>query len=309
MLTFFSIPKPFIGHSEIIQRNAIQSWLRIEPHCEILLCGNDQGVAEAASEFHVGHIPDIEKNEYGTPLLSSTFKIVQQKAGNSLICYVNADIIILNNVIEAVRMVPFQRFLLLGQRWNLDIDDPIDFDRPSWEKELLEKLTDKGDLQPPFGSDYFIFPKVIDWDLPEFAVGRPGWDNWIIYRARALKIPVVDAVEVGTVIHQNHNYAHITGGINPASFEGPEAIKSRDLLGGEDHSFNIRDSTHRLASQSITKALDYRYLGYRLKRQPVLDSSKGLLTKFRWRFLSALYYRRQYLPKQLLQNMIYSLTK
>jgi len=309
MLSIFSIPKPFIGHSEIIQRNAIQSWLRLEPRCEIFLCGNDQGVAEVASEFKVHHIADVVKNAYGTPLLSSAFGMVQERAGSSLLCYVNADIILLSDIIDTVKMVPFQRFLLLGQRWNMDITQPLDFTNPHWNKELRGRLVDEGKLQPPFGSDYFIFPKDIIWDFPEFAVGRPGWDNWIIYRARSLQMQVVDATDTVTAIHQNHNYAHIAGGGTPASFEGPEAIKNRDLMGGECYSFNLRDATHRLRCNSIERAMDFQNLQYRLQRQLVLDPALGALARIVYRLLSALLYRREYFPAWFWQNTIYFLTK
>jgi hypothetical protein len=309
MLAIFSIPKPFIGHTAIIQRNAIQSWLRLEPHCEIFLCGNDQGVAEAAREFHVHHVPDIENNKYGTPLLSSAFRVVQQKAVSSLLCFVNSDIILLDNIIDAVGIVPFTCFLLLGQRWNMDINAAIDFDRLAWKTELLDRLTRNGKLQPPFGSDYFIFPKKTAWDFPDFAVGRPGWDNWIIYRARALKMQVIDATEAVTVIHQNHNYAHIAGGVTPASFEGPEATQNRDLMGGDNYSFNLRDATHWLLGNSIKRAMDFPHLQYRLERQPVLEPSLGVMAKIGLRLLSALLYRHQYFPSWLWQNAIYFLTK
>jgi hypothetical protein len=309
MLTIFSIPKPFTGHNGTIQRNAIQSWLKLEPPCEIFLCGNDRGVAEAALEFNLKYIPDIKKNEYGTPLLNSAFGLVQQKAFNSLVCYVNADIILLNNVISAVKRIPFSRFLLLGQRWNLDIKDPIDYHDPLWEKELRVNLEEKGELQPPFGSDYFIFPKDIEWDLPEFAVGRPGWDNWFIYRARALKIPVIDATDGCTVIHQNHDYAHVPGGNAPGSYEGPEAVLNRQIMGGEEHSFVIGDATHRVECNTIIKAMDYRHLNYRLNRQPILNPPKGPLQKIQWRLFLALLYRSRYFPTWLWQNMIYYLTK
>jgi len=309
MLTIFSIPKPFIGHSEIIQRNAVQSWLRLEPHCEIILCGDEFGAADIALEYNISHIPDIAKSDYGTPLLSSAFQAVHQKAGNSLICYVNTDIIILNNMIDAVRVLSFQKYLLLGQRWNLDINDPIDYELPTWEKELREKLANEGELQPPFGSDYFVFPKEVHWVFPEFAVGRPGWDNWIIYRARALKMPVVDATEVAIVIHQNHGYVHVPEGIDSTSFEGPEANINRDLMGGEDYSFNCGDATFRLTRKSLKRALDYRYLKFRVMRQPVLVHSRGSLIKILWRFLYALLYRRKYFPKWFWQNLVYFLTK
>ena len=31
MLTIFTIPKPFVGHIGVIQRNAIISWLNLSP--------------------------------------------------------------------------------------------------------------------------------------------------------------------------------------------------------------------------------------------------------------------------------------
>ena len=43
MITIFSTPKPFSGHNEIIQRNALQSWKRLHQDIEILLFGDDEG--------------------------------------------------------------------------------------------------------------------------------------------------------------------------------------------------------------------------------------------------------------------------
>lgn len=309
MLTIFSIPKPFVGHTGIIQRNAIQSWLRLDPPCEIFLCGDDQGVRNIAVEFNVHYLPKIKKNEFGTPLLNSAFSLAQQAASMPLLCYVNADIIILNSVMEAVKLVFFPRFLLIGQRWNLDVENPIDFTKSFWDEDLRKKMAAKGKLQPRFGSDYFIFPQNIEWNLPDFAVGRPGWDNWLIYRARALHVPVVDATGAGIVIHQNHNYAHIPGGMDSKSFEGPEAVKNRTLMGKEDTSFNVGDATHLVTTAGVRKAKDYQYLKYRVIRQPVLDPSKGFIPRSLRRIFQAMLYRRKYFPKWFWENLIYFCTK
>ena len=59
MLTIFTITKPFIGNNEIIQRNAIQSWKFLIPSCEIILCGDDQGVQEVAKEYEVNSVLKI----------------------------------------------------------------------------------------------------------------------------------------------------------------------------------------------------------------------------------------------------------
>jgi hypothetical protein len=43
MLTIFSTPKPFHGHSGIIQRNALKSWTLLHPDVEVILFGIEDG--------------------------------------------------------------------------------------------------------------------------------------------------------------------------------------------------------------------------------------------------------------------------
>jgi hypothetical protein len=74
LLTLFSIPKPFDGHIGVIQRNALESWTRLRPACEIVLFGDEPGVAEVARELSLKHVPDVTRNEFGTPLVNSSTK-------------------------------------------------------------------------------------------------------------------------------------------------------------------------------------------------------------------------------------------
>ena len=71
MLTVFAVPKPFAGHIGVIQRNAVRSWRALHPECQILLCGDEAGSAEAAFELGVERLLDVDTNDFGTPLLSS----------------------------------------------------------------------------------------------------------------------------------------------------------------------------------------------------------------------------------------------
>ena len=84
MITFFTIPKPFKDHISVIQRNAIISWSQLHPDCEIILYGDEEGIKEIADEFGLIHIPDIEKNEYGTPFLDFVFNDAQARAKNKM---------------------------------------------------------------------------------------------------------------------------------------------------------------------------------------------------------------------------------
>ncbi len=245
MLTLFSIPKPFVGPIAVPQRNAIESWTRLHPDCEVILCGDDDGVQEAAAKFRARHIPEVARNEFGTPLLDSVFEKAECEASHPLLCYVNADIILLKDFLAAVRFVPFEKFLIVGQRWDIDLSEPIHFGADGWEDRLRRCVAEKGSLHPSTGIDYFVFRRGTVGKLPPFAVGRPGWDNWFIYRARSLGIPVVDATRVTTVIHQNHSYDHVKDS-RDGTTEGPEAEQNRRLIGGWRHVFYIRDATHVL---------------------------------------------------------------
>jgi len=252
MLTIFTIPKPFMGHVGIIQRNAIQSWLQVHPECEIIFFGDDDKVDKVAAEFGIRHIPHVERNEYGTPLINSAFDIAQQISTHQLMCYVNTDIILLSDFLVAIQQVHERkgRFLLIGQRWDVDLRRVWDLTKPDWETKLRAYVTKVGTLHPPTGIDYFVFPRGQYCGIPPFAVGRPTWDNWLIYRTRFLHIPVIDATDVITVVHQNHGYEHVPQSVD-GTYNGPEGNRNLELAGGSSHVFVLQDANRILTPQGL----------------------------------------------------------
>lgn len=254
MLTIFSIPKAFAGHIGIIQKNAITSWVRLHPACEIILCGDETGTGEMADALRVKHISNVARNDFGTPLLNSAFDQVARIASHPVLCYVNADIILMSNLIEAVQRIKLKRFLLAGQRWDVEITAPWKFEQQNWEKRLSEFVSEKGVLHPPSGSDYFVFPRDdVMREIPPFAVGRPAWDNWFIYKTHKLGIPVIDCTRVVTAIHQKHDYSHVPHRKGKA-WEGPEADANRALINGWEKIYTLRDATHIMTSKGIVPA-------------------------------------------------------
>ena len=103
----------------------------------------------------------------------------------------------------------------------------------------------RGSLYDGFNLDYFIFPRPLFENIPSFAVGRPAWDNWMVYEARRRQIPVIDATDAILAVHQNHDYSHTSegrAGGKAAVWRGVEAQRNRDLSGS--HYFGIEDATH-----------------------------------------------------------------
>jgi hypothetical protein len=251
MLTIFSCPKAFRGNFAVIQRNAITSWTLLRPKPEIILIGDEEGVAEFCRELGLHHVREVARNEFGTPLVSDIFNKGQRMATHDLCCHVNSDIIFMSDFVRAVETVSAwrERFLMVGARWDLDVFDLLDFE-PGWEERMRGLAMQRGRQR---GIDFFVFPRGMLEDLPPFAIGRTSWDNWLIWRARSLRIPVVDASPSVVAIHQNHDYSH-----HPErnKWKGEERRRNLELAGfdrpgGWRHCYNPRDATHCLISFRI----------------------------------------------------------
>jgi hypothetical protein len=210
-LTIFSAPKPFTGaHIATIQRNAIGSWLQMGEGVEVLLVGDEPGLAEAASDLGVRHLPAVKRNEQGTPLVSSIFNLAGQASSADLMMFTNTDMVYLSETPAIIAKTHEQvaDFVLLGQRHDLDVREQMDF-AAGWEERLRGEVRKRGKLHPHGGSDYFIFPKRLFVEIPDFAIGRAGWDNWMIYQAISRGWLAIDATKSLLAIHQSHDYAHL----------------------------------------------------------------------------------------------------
>jgi hypothetical protein len=271
MITLFAIPKPFEGDAAVIQRNALESWRRLGSEVDVVLVGDDEGVADAAAEIGARHVGGVETTDYGTPLLSSAFALAREAANTNALAYVNADILLLRDFVTAVRRVRFDRFLCLGRRWNVEVRGPLDFAGP-YEERLRSLVAAQGRLALPDAIDYFVFDRAGPLaDLPAFAVGRPGWDNWMIYRARSLRIPVVDATRAITAIHQQHGYEHVPEGSGKLWY-GPEAKANFELIRGLER-FQTRHATHVLTRVGPVPALTPRRVVSRVRSRHASDGS------------------------------------
>ncbi len=278
-LTIFTAPKPFTDpHIDTIQCNAIQSWEQLGADVEVLLIGEEDGMAEAAAALEVKHLPDVARNKWGTPLVSSLFALARQNSQGALMAYVNADILLLPDFLETARLVAEQaeRFVIVGRRWDLDVRQRLTF-TSNWESELRREVQNQGVLHAPSGSDFFIFPRLIFTDIPDFAIGRAGWDNWMIYQGLQQGWPVVDATESLTAVHQNHDYSHLPKG--QIHYDLEETRINAALGGGMQNMYMILDASHEFVDGRVrrTRFRPARFVR-RLERLVYSPDQQG----FRW---------------------------
>ena len=252
----------------MIQRNAIKSWTLL-PDVDVILLGEEDGLAEAAHDLGVKHIASVERNANGTPLISSMFKLARENSNSDLLCIINADMILMPDFVEAAmesssyvprrgmllekrtasRSTP--KFVLLSQRWDYYITSPLDF-AEGWQSRLREDVRKQNQLHRPAGSDFFLFPKSCYADIPNFIIGRAGGDNWMIYKARKQGWPVIDCTPSIMIVHQNHDYSHLPNG--KSHYDHPDTNENIRLAGGQANvRYTILDATHQLVDGKLIR--------------------------------------------------------
>lgn len=253
MLTIFTTLKPFRDpHVITIQKNALQSWLRLRPRPEIIILGNDEGVRAIASELVIRHIPTVKTTPNGLPFISSLFETAQKIARFPLLCMISGDIILMNDFLKAIKTITtgYNSFLALGRRWDLEIKKPIIFSE-GWEKQLKRSAKEGGMLHGLSAMDYLIFPKNLFTKIPPFVAGRPGWDNWLVFNARSRNIPVIDITKEVLVIHQNHDIPGMRD--RAVRFTDEYARKNVEYAGGYANFCTIRDANWILQKGRLKK--------------------------------------------------------
>jgi hypothetical protein len=261
MPTIFSTLKPFRNpHIAAIQRNALISWTLLHPRPEIIIFGNEEGSEEICRELGLTQVPHVERNEFGTPLVKDIFGKGQKLAKNDILCYVNADIILTSSFNSALKHIQEWKrdFLVVGQRWDADIRQCLNFADPGWEGNLRKLVAQTNILREHCWIDYFIFKRGVYDGMPAFALGRSAWDNWLVWNALKRGASLIDGTEAIFAVHQRHNYSHIKFWDN-ARLQNPEMLRNLKLMGDWSKSCTIAHSRYVMTDSGIRKTIRWRY--------------------------------------------------
>jgi len=288
MLTIFSTPKPFVGHIDVIQRNAIRSWTRLHSDVEVVLFGDEEGTAEVCGEYNLRHEPLVKRNLSGAKYLDHIFAQAQRTARHPVVCYVNCDILLMADFRAAVAAIvgQYSKFLLIGQRWDTPITGACSFSEPLWQVDLQDYVRERGHLVGPFSIDYFVFPRGMYDRLPPLVIGRCWWDHWLVWKARSLGAVIVDLTPAVMAVHQNHDYGYHPQGFL-GTLRGEEALQNIRLAGGKSHLQTLLDATHELTTDGRITRVHFR--------KPVFKTKKFLRDTFQQVFV----YRTYPLRKRL----------
>ena len=167
----------------------------------------------------------------------------------------------------------YAQFLMVGQRWDVEIEEPWDFASSNWQAQLRAVVRELGRQRPPEWIDYFAFRRGLYREVPPFAIGRLGWDNWLLWKALSAGSAVVDASSRVVAVHQNHLYYHPEGFAGICQSE--EAGRNRYLAGDGLNGRTIADAPYELSPRGVRLSLRRKLRSF-LKRTwlPMLNVSR-----------------------------------
>ena len=226
ILTLFTTFKESRNKS-YIHRNTIRNWGLLSPDVvPVMFTGLNvpSSVLDYAHQQRWRIFPAPRKSKSGIPVLRHMFLEAQRLFNTTFYAYANSDILFDRNLTDTLHELirlnkNLTRILIVGRRRNWKI---------KWQ-QCISKLEEIGHyaksakLFKTHAKDYFISTRNgYPWtSIPDFVVGRIAYDSWLLVTALRKKIPLVDATETITALHQTDS----RGG----EFEGFKALTERNL--------------------------------------------------------------------------------
>ena len=157
------------------------------------------------------------------------------------------------NFVDPIKIIKnkLSKFLIVGYRWDIDITKKINFNNFNYNEVLWSKLIKKAKRHSSSGIDYFIFKKNTFPNLPNFVVGRPGYDNWLIWNARRRLIPVIDISKTVKVLHQNHHFNFHNLKKDPKIYLEEDGLTNRALI--NENTLTLNDTNYFFYNSILKK--------------------------------------------------------
>ena len=241
ILTLFTTFKESHNKS-YIHRNTIRNWGLLSPDVIPVLfidpnVPSDDVHYARQSKWHIFPVPRMSKS--GIPIFRHMFLEAQRLFNTAFYAYATGDILFDRNLTDTIyELIRLQKnltnILVVGLRRNWKI---------KWQQvsklEEIGHYAKSAKLSKPYTHDYFISTRNgYPWStIPDFVIGRITYDNWLVANALTKKIPLVDATETITALHQSDSQG---------DREGVKKTRARYLnvaIAGINFSYHLGDTS------------------------------------------------------------------
>jgi len=221
-----------------LQRGAAASWLSLKPEITTIIAVDDSTVPSPLPGFPRAICPT---NALRTPYVGAIMMHgtqVAKKVGARFTGYTNGDIAFDGTVIDVLKGVASaiddgvisDRVLLIGKRLNIDnaVDDAAELTHlsqdglPNLRERIRSALVEMSHRSTNTwmsenSEDFFFYTEnTFDWEnMPDFVVGRVGWDSWLTQWAIDNGVDVIDTTQLLHVSHLTGRDGNLAGWSSP----------------------------------------------------------------------------------------------
>ncbi|ELT91762.1 hypothetical protein CAPTEDRAFT_191652 [Capitella teleta] len=245
LLTMFTTFKPSEDRN-IIHGNVIKNWAAISDDVILYTSSDDVGgkrtMVEAINYGWTVHAAP-RTNPYNLPFVKDMFLDASALSQSEFVGYSNGDILFTANLratlVAILHSVDPREVFIIGRRKNvllrqrtLHLEDHVQMVADVEAEDYLDVAI-----------DYFIFHQETSFpfgDLPDLVVGRSRYDNFLVSKASASGMMVVDASETITALHQTGTDGNLSGHMGKGAKWNINILGSFNYLTG-----SLKAATHR----------------------------------------------------------------
>ncbi|GAB1609652.1 uncharacterized protein LOC115217102 [Argonauta hians] len=198
-----------------IHENTVRNWLALGPSVKVIVFSTNPETREFCEKIGCNYQSISVQGVTGVPLLKTMYIEAQKTFDSLFYAFANADILFEGNLIKTLESVMMtfnnteKAILIIGQRTNV-------MNVTKEEAVSIESVTkialDRGTIFRTDAEDYFITTKLFPWiAFPNFIVGSPAYDNWLVAYAIHNNILTVDATNSIIAVHQTTRSGNYDG--------------------------------------------------------------------------------------------------
>ena len=154
-------------------------------------------------------VENVTRTREGVPVIKDMFNITATKYPSRFIGFANADNLFGNSLVDTLAglslnhpdLVHNRISLIVGRRRGIKYTEIKDT-----SGGYVDSTAPRLRLFPNYAQDYFIFGNggKFHWDrVPDFIVGRIGYDSWFVVMAQRWNVTLIDGTKTVTNLHQD----------------------------------------------------------------------------------------------------------
>lgn len=216
LISFISAFKKFKPPYDMIQHSTMYSWKANK--IEVVVPDNEVGLKDACQGYpNIKFVSDVKRaREIGfsnqSPIVKDMIARALPLINTPMVALINSDIIILPDFVKKIDKI-LKKYgydiYMVGTRYDIKLNTSISSEE-SYQQVLNEdrKIFDESTSSDIFIASKFTWRKIIH-EMPEFILGRYGFDNWLHTIAEIKRYRKFNCTNALTILHCEHDHKHI----------------------------------------------------------------------------------------------------